>query len=709
MLLRFIFLFILSIAGFALNGQTRVPDVVRILDDELPGYELRDSNLLQLEDQSGKLTLEEVRQQLRNGQMKQSVWKKQTKRFQHRVYWFYYKVSNLSKQQKELGLLGRADYSDMFVIRSSGRVDTFRTGSKLPWSKKKEFKTYNVVTFPLSFNDSVEVFQRMEYERGTMDVFAIGVIKPEKYARIRLAELDVASVPRNVIPRSLFSAFVVMMGLIYIIFYRLVNERVFLYFGLFLLFLAANALDLMYGLMREYPFLEGQFNILSQLSFFFFIHFYREYLQTSLHAPKWDKVLKAFSFIFLAVIVANEFFFPQQRLPLIIVVSLLPPLLITTHFLIPGKMRSEKKFLAYTTLPLLILFILLILVSFSGIRLEDDYINILFLIMLTWMILAFSSILIRRFLDQRKRIHEHEQERETLRKERELERLKLAEQQKIQLEKEVEQRTAELKQSLENLKATQSQLIQSEKMASLGEMTAGIAHEIQNPLNFVNNFAEVNMEMADELAEMLQAGQIAEATDLLSDLKINQEKIRTHGKRAEGIVKNMLQHSRTGNNQKEKALVNPLVEEFTRLSYHGLRARDKSFNADLQIELDPEVGVASMLPQDIGRVILNLVNNAFYAVHDRSKTETAHYQPLVRVTTTHGENIRIVVSDNGSGIPEKIRDKIFQPFFTTKPTGEGTGLGLSLSYEIVTKGHGGTMKVKSKEGEGTSFIIELPM
>jgi signal transduction histidine kinase len=708
MRVRLLFLFLLLAACLELGAQTTLPPVVKMLDDTLRGYELKDSQLLYLEDPSGKLTLGEVKDRYRRGQMGAMNPKKQGKNLSTVVHWFYYRIVNNMSLQTEAAVLGRADYADIFVVRTSGTTDSLRTGSLIPWSKKKEFKEHNVVTFSLMPGDSVEVFQRMEFKKKRRDLLALAVLKPEKYARKRLADLEPASVPKSRVPATAFSTFVIIMGLIYLVFYRLVKEKVFLYFGLFLLFLSSNVFNVMYGVMREYPMLEGKSQVLSQVSFFFFIQFYREYLQTRIHTPRWDKLLHVFAYIFIGVVLTNSIFLPEQMLPLTIVVSLLPPLLIATHFLMPGKMLREKRFLAYTTLPLLILFILFIAIAFSGARIEDEFIEIVFLVMFVWMIMAFTSILVRRFMEQRKRIQEHEQEKENLKKERELERLKQAEQQKIALEKEVEERTSELKQSLENLKATQSQLIQSEKMASLGEMTAGIAHEIQNPLNFVNNFAEVNMEMADELAELLRSGQTDQATALLEDLKNNQEKIRTHGKRAEGIVKNMLQHSRTGTLQKESAAVNPLVEEFTKLSYHGLRAKDKSFNSDIEIILDPNVGNANLLTQDIGRVILNLVNNAFYAVHERFKTGHTGFQPKVTVTTSRGETIRIVVSDNGKGIPENIRSKIFQPFFTTKPTGEGTGLGLSLSYEIITKGHGGNMKVESKEGEGTSFIIEIP-
>ena len=273
-----------------------------------------------------------------------------------------------------------------------------------------------------------------------------------------------------------------------------------------------------------------------------------------------------------------------------------------------------------------------------------------------------------------------------------------------------------LETTLTNLKSTQSQLIQSEKMASLGELTAGIAHEIQNPLNFVNNFSEVNKELIDEMQQELKAGKIDDAIEISNDIKANEEKINHHGKRADAIVKGMLQHSSSGSGKKEPTDINKLADEYLRLAYHGLRAKDKSFNATMKTDYDETIGHINIIPQDIGRVILNLITNAFYVVDEKKKQIGEGYEPTVAVSTSRspllgrgvGGEVKISVKDNGPGIPQKILDKIFQPFFTTKPTGQGTGLGLSLSYDIV-KAHGGEIKVVTKEGEGSEFIIQLPI
>ncbi len=265
----------------------------------------------------------------------------------------------------------------------------------------------------------------------------------------------------------------------------------------------------------------------------------------------------------------------------------------------------------------------------------------------------------------------------------------------------------EIENTLNQLKSTQSQLIQSEKMASLGELTAGIAHEIQNPLNFVNNFSEVSNELVDELNEELNKGDISEAKIIGNDIKQNLEKINHHGKRADAIVKGMLEHSKASTGIKEPTDINKLADEYLRLAYHGLKAKDKNFNAEIKTDFDETIGKINIVPQDIGRVLLNLINNAFYAVNEKAKQNIEGYEPIVIVGTKKlNDKVQISVKDNGNGIPDSIKEKIFQPFFTTKPTGSGTGLGLSLSYDII-KAHGGEIKVETGEGAGTEFIILL--
>ncbi len=278
-----------------------------------------------------------------------------------------------------------------------------------------------------------------------------------------------------------------------------------------------------------------------------------------------------------------------------------------------------------------------------------------------------------------------------------------------------------IEQAYDNLKATQQQLIQSEKMASLGELTAGIAHEIQNPLNFVNNFSELNAELLKEMKDEMDIGNLDEAKAIANDVIDNQQKITNHGKRADAIVKGMLQHSRSSTGVKEPTDINALADEYLRLSYHGIRAKDKLFNAILKTDYDASIGNINIIPQDIGRVILNLITNAFYAVNEKTLSAVldpayrqagptaVKYEPTVTVSTKKvGDKVQVNVKDNGNGIPQKVLDKIFQPFFTTKPTGQGTGLGLSLSYDIV-KSHGGELTVETSDGEGSKFVLQLPL
>lgn len=375
--------------------------------------------------------------------------------------------------------------------------------------------------------------------------------------------------------------------------------------------------------------------------------------------------------------------------------------------------------LAFAWLPLAIsvtLGIIVKIISSSFFENWEDMFGAAVVFSFIWAIVYWISVKKQRKALEAERLKAEEREKE----------FQITESLKAALEVQVLERTAaltkqkeELEEALLELKSTQAQLIQAEKMASLGELTAGIAHEIQNPLNFVNNFAELTNELIDEMNEEMDKGEYNEVKTLAIDIKQNLEKITHHGKRADSIVKGMLQHSRVSSGQKDLTDINSLLDEFLRLSYHGLRAKDKNFNADFQTHFTDDLPKVEVVPQDMGRVFLNLINNAFYAVNEKKKAtsqlpENGAYTPTVSVSTstytpTTGETggVKIIITDNGWGIPDPIKSKIFQPFFTTKPTGQGTGLGLSLSYDIV-KAHGGKLTVDSKEGEGTTFTIQLP-
>jgi len=435
----------------------------------------------------------------------------------------------------------------------------------------------------------------------------------------------------------------------------------------------------------------------------------RNNLQTKTLYPQWDKII--FGGLLLSVAL------------LIIVTTIKSSQVITPwiahamFFVIIYLSLTRKEFkptisIVYAIIPLVAINFLedvVRLISINFFNNWEDYFKTAGIFASIWLV---AMLIINR--KQRKAL-----EKERLKTAEKDKEVKITESLKEALEVQVAERTQaltlqkeELQHTLNELNATQSQLIQSEKMASLGELTAGIAHEIQNPLNFVNNFSEVNAELIDELTQELEKGKIEEAIAIAKDIKDNEQKINHHGKRADAIVKGMLQHSRSSTGIKEPTNINELADEYLRLAYHGLRAKDKTFNASMKTDFDVSIGTINIIPQDIGRVVLNLITNAFYAVTDKKKNlpEGTIYDPVVTVSTKKEKGkIKIKVHDNGNGIPSKVIDKIFQPFFTTKPTGQGTGLGLSMSYDIVTKGHGGELKVDTKEGVYTEFVIILPL
>ena len=456
---------------------------------------------------------------------------------------------------------------------------------------------------------------------------------------------------------------------------------------------------------------------------FFLLPFTRKFLQTGERLPEWDYRLKlaryiAFGLLLIEVITDINYISPPVFFALL-ALSAVPAYLLKDDV-------SNARLLYWMIVPLGTVFLIDNLFSYWTPKFRESYDE--FFEAAKGIAITASFVLA---LMARRQQKELDKQRLKLAQEEEANRI--LEAKKLDLEYQVAQRTAELTQqkeelllALEHLKATQEQLIQSEKLASLGELTAGIAHEIQNPLNFVNNFSEVSVELLEELLEEKQkqpkdspeSTKEAELeTEILNDLVQNLQKINHHGKRASNIVTGMLQHSRVSSGKKELTDLNALADEYLRLSYHGLRAKDKSFNAHMETHFDPNLPKVNVIPQDIGRVLLNLMNNAFYAVNQRNTVEALHatsqisqYQPTVTISTHQSDNqIIIKVKDDGTGMSEETQAKIFQPFFTTKPTGQGTGLGLSLAYDIVTKGHGGTIEVESVEGEGTTFIVKLPI
>ncbi|MEJ7587300.1 MAG: ATP-binding protein [Ferruginibacter sp.] len=453
------------------------------------------------------------------------------------------------------------------------------------------------------------------------------------------------------------------------------------------------------------------------------IRFLRKTLQTSGLLSQWDRILLGGIAVSIGLLVAEVAFHESRP----VVGWLGHTLLLYLAYIIFYKKEFQPaKPMMYGMLPYLAVSLLDDLVKLASPGFYNqwhNYFGTAQLFAFIWMVAMWLITKKQRTALEKERLRTEEKEKQN----------QVTESLKAVLEVQVADRTAELtlqkeelQHALDELKATQVQLIQSEKMASLGELTAGIAHEIQNPLNFVNNFSEINSELIEEMKIELNSGNNGEAIAIANDIAANEQKINHHGKRADAIVKGMLHHSRSSDGVKEPTDINALADEYLRLAYHGLRAKDKSFNATMKTDFDPAAGNINIISQDIGRVILNLITNAFYTVAEKKKKmlqpntsasgeinrenlfPAGDYEPTVFVSTKKvNGKLEITVKDNGNGIPQQVVDKIFQPFFTTKPTGQGTGLGLSLSYDII-KGHGGEIKVETNEGVGSAFIIRLP-
>ena len=437
------------------------------------------------------------------------------------------------------------------------------------------------------------------------------------------------------------------------------------------------------------------------------VTYLRKHFKTAVTMPEWNRKLLWLLYITIALMVL-ELFAKRFNAP----IGLLAIVLLSwlTYVIYTNEKFTGAKFFVTAIVPYIIASAVNGLVKLISVNFYNEWSNWLNASETFAIIWGIGTWIVTR-RQRRELIKAQEKTREEQQNNKVITAMKAElEQQVIERTAEITKQKEELEITLHELKSTQAQLIQKEKMASLGELTAGIAHEIQNPLNFVNNFSEVNKEMIAEMKQEIEKGNYGEVKTIAADIAVNEEKIIHHGKRADAIVKSMLQHSRKSTGIKEPADINALCDEYLRLSFHGLRAKDKSFNAEFKMNFDDSIGKQNIVPQDFGRVLLNLFNNAFYATIEKKKTADNNYKPHVSVSTKKINNhVEIAITDNGNGIAQNIVDKIFQPFFTTKPTGEGTGLGLSLSYDIITKQHNGIIKAESKEGEGTQFIIQLPL
>jgi len=683
-----------------------------------------------LEDKDGKWKLGDILRMQQAGKFHDSSTSFDTTLH---TYWFVYKLRNTMARDARVSLNSLSDFDDFNIKLENGKWLQFTTGKSNDWEKKDGLKIADCIPVVIHPGELYTVYQRMSnIKAGLPEFFQVGFLSTDEIiSDYYINPSDKRE--KYFYPINLQEAFIIGMILLSVFlnlfFYSIVKEKVYIYFAFFAFFLALNRC---YGISYTYfqLFDPKQLKYVRYLGYawvfiaFFLVQFFRHFLDTAKRFPRFDKwffrLVVAFTLSFFTIFILYAFNVKGIKwfdpVSIIFIFLFIPIVLLVAQFICLHQGKANRV-VFFGSLPLLSLYIVSQFFTpdgfniFPGNFLARNF-RLIEALSLLVILVSFTWVLLMRFIDLRKENAQQTLDKERLAKEKEIERNELIASQKIQLEKDVADRTAELKQSIEELKATQSQLIQSEKMASLGELTAGIAHEIQNPLNFVNNFSEVSNELIDEMNTELNKGDIEEAKAISNDIKQNLEKISHHGKRADAIVKGMLQHSRSSSGVKEPTDINKLADEYLRLAYHGLRAKDKSFNATLKTDFDESIGKINIIPQDMGRVILNLITNAFYVVDEKKKASASSagqpYEPTVSVSTKKiNDNVEIIVADNGNGIPQKVLDKIFQPFFTTKPTGQGTGLGLSLSYDIV-KAHGGELKVETREGEGSTFIIQLP-
>jgi two-component system, NtrC family, sensor kinase len=617
--------------------------------------------------------------------------------------WLRFRLKNIHAEPLQVALAVKSRRGT-YYIGHDGKWQDFTTGYLVPWSKKSGIKRFNYIVYTLPANTEVTVYAHLNNLSGPDLDMAPEVVNYATFVKSVFHDQTVHDF-EDIISAAFFG-FILFAVLFNLLFFYVNRERVYLVYSVTLLIAAFTTVS---GVIDSTFFKEnpgGGSTFQSALIFilmFMIIHTVRLFFRIRQHYPRWDTALVWSPVIVLllavvcAILPATKFKDTAIISVAVAAVILMLVFFVGTIIMVIAFLRKKNKealLFVVAALP----FFLSILISMFDFDWAIPIGSIWTISVLSWgMFARFKGLQI-------------ENARVALEQEEERSRL-IAQQNEI-LEQQVAERTAALQQSLENLKQTQNQLIQSEKMASLGELTAGIAHEIQNPLNFVNNFSDVSVELLEELDEEAKAGNTEDVLAISSDLKLNLEKIAHHGRRADNIVKGMLQHSRASTGQKEPTDINVLADEYLRLAYHGLRAKDKSFNADLVTNFAEGLPRVNIIPQDIGRVLLNLFTNAFYATQEKGKqsqSQLAGYKPVVTVSTKQvGDAIEITVKDNGTGIPDAIKDKILQPFFTTKPTGEGTGLGLSLSYDIVVKGHGGSIDIKSVDGEGSEFIITLP-
>ncbi|MFP5438593.1 MAG: ATP-binding protein [Bacteroidia bacterium] len=625
-------------------------------------------------------------------------------------FWVRYKIKNTLNYPLRFTTHTEKEGHVYFIHK--GTVKHYLSGYLVPKSKREGLKKLLAIAYTLPAGEEVTLYvHAVGYDMEGIYPF-IGIWDKVVQAYYIDSEEPLSDI-------SIFlGGFIFFAALFNFLFYYIVRERVYLVYALTLFVISMAFADsmLFQALFDEVP-LSGHIlrYFIYVLGMVLALTVMAMFLQIDRYYPRLFRIFIIVTIIggILGYMAYNKnIFHLWNNMALIANLTCTIPVgfIITTTVIQVIKKRKAAYLFSIALFPMMISMFVALLLPRS-----PDWLVYIQELSSMWGIAVLSWSLFQRF---RKIMHDNVQQaldNEKLAREKEEERNELIARQNELLEQQVAERTTELQKSLEDLKLTQNQLIQSEKMASLGELTAGIAHEIQNPLNFVNNFSDVSVELIDEMEEELNTGDIEEVKAIAGDIKQNLEKIAHHGRRADSIVKGMLQHSRASTGQKELTDINALADEYLRLAYHGLRAKDKSFNAELITHFDSDLPKVSVVAQDMGRVLLNLFTNAFYATQQKVKSppapkggETVPYNPSVSVTTKRvGDTVEIIVRDNGAGIPDAIKDKILQPFFTTKPTGEGTGLGLSMSYDIVVKGHGGSINIESREGEYTEFTVRI--
>ena len=735
---------LLTMSGISLcnHAHSQTSDTITAINLPLPHEDLSLYDFASVRIETDKTEIPPADITKRNFQRVKEFFQKDEMHFGDSVksVWIKFQLTNDQSSDTTMALIfaGGVSKAVLYKDESSRLILVGKTGFFLAKLARNVFDQDNRIDIPLKAHSKTNYFIQVILYHGVW-IQKMPVLENFTYAETNLfkweKEVNRLSLLWDHFFMGIFFMFFVFGLIKYLV---LGKDRAYLYYSLLGLCLAILTLD-----QAQYPALELSsfenirgiewFDLLSTIAFIMHGLFIIEILQLKIKYPRITRVIQWYFVLkFLLYLIIKIIFFTSRTDSILDYITLYDAILFNLLLLswVVYMATIRKGFYRFIFLGALTIFLgytLMFIVAFFGLHYllpvwfgDDGRASVFHFMAIAYvidMLFYFTGLAYRDRQVEKDKIIFQEQLIQQLETNKDLQEKFTGELEQQVKEKtaEVVKEKAEVENTLQELRSAQAQLIQSEKMASLGELTAGIAHEIQNPLNFVNNFSEVSNELLDEMKTELLNDNKEDAIAIADDVKQNLEKILHHGKRAEVIVKGMLQHSRTSTGIKEPTDINKLVDEYLRLAYHGMRAKDKSFNATLKTDYDETIGNINIIPQDIGRVFLNLYNNAFYAVAEKKKIPGENYEPLITVSTSlnppltsGGRGALISVRDNGPGIPQKVLDKIFQPFFTTKPTGQGTGLGLSLSYDII-KAHGGEIKVETKEGEGAEFIILLPI